>query len=496
MIPAKRKLMSTDDAHDALALLEANLKSHPANEREDDEETGIVRVEELKQKHEEEEEEVLVLEENEEEEEEEAEEKEKQQQLTPWDRLYEEGLKREARRLEVFEKATADRVARALFDQQCNTAGRSNTQSWNKDFADRQQRWLDTKEERVRRLREEAEIAELRKLQPPAINEASQQMAEKAGYEGPIRGWESHFARYALRFAENSFVPTHMFRPNININAHHSEETVRDIGERLYKEDVQRRQGRLRELMMKYQRSELIDGCTGKPYFTPCISWKTEMARKRRSEQRTRSAARATEMLYIKARERYNKVAEPPVDSNSFTPEICRLSRKMAERRKARSEKRPDVVPKTLTPPEKKSKLKLGEFLSREEACLARRRQKMERVERQLLERQEEECTFIPRINKRSVEIFEGSQQRYGSSSPPMEMTHPGAIQLTPPTEGAETYERDHFISDAISPLLYESSAASTSPLIRIDNDGSRLINEFEHKMKELLNEWRSIERV
>ncbi|EKF27484.1 hypothetical protein MOQ_008793 [Trypanosoma cruzi marinkellei] len=492
--------MSTDDVHDALALPKADSDLNTANEAEDDEEIGIVRVEELKQEHEEEEEEVLMLEEGEEEEEEEEEEVKKQQQqqqqLSPWDRLYEEGLKREARRLEVFEKVTADRVARALFDQQCNTAGRGNAQSWNKDFADRQQRWLDTKEERVRRLREEAEIAELRKLQPPAINEASQQMAEKAGHEGPIRGWESHFARYALRFAANSFVPTHMFRPNININAHHSEETVKDIGERLYKEDVRRRQGRLQELMMKYQQRELIDGCTGKPYFTPCTSLKAETARKRRSEQRTRSAARATEMLYIKARERYNKLAVPPVDSNSFTPEICRLSRKMAERRKARSEKRQDVVPQTVTPPEKKSKLKLGEFLSREEACLARRRQKMERVERQLLERHEEECTFIPRISKRSVEIFEGSQQRYSSLSPPMETPHPDTIQQTPPTEGAETYEGEHFISDVISPPLYEHSTASTSPLIHIDNDGSRLINEFEHKMKELLNEWRSLERV
>ncbi|RNE98800.1 hypothetical protein TraAM80_08615 [Trypanosoma rangeli] len=142
------------------------------------------------------------------------------------------------------------------------------------------------------------------------------------------------------------------------------------------------------------------------------------------------------------------------------------------------------------------SKLKLEMFLSREEACLARRRQKLGEVERELLEKRQEECTFVPRINKRSVEIFEGSQQRYNSLSPPLEATHLEAANTTPLAEGTEMYEGNYLLREVVSPLPYNNSLASASPLAKLDDDCSRLISEFEHKMKELLNEWRSLERV
>ncbi|RNF14706.1 uncharacterized protein Tco025E_05787 [Trypanosoma conorhini] len=480
--------MSTEVAGGASSLLAATLELPPVNGEVDGEETKSVEVEELRQEPVEEVEVVDFLEEEE----------EQRQHPTPWERLYEEGLKREARRQEVFEKATAHRVARALFDQQCLTAGRGSTHSWKKDFAERQQRWLEEKEERVRQLRELAEVAELRRLQPPAINEVSQHMAARAGHEGPIRGWEAHYARYAIRFAGNPSIPTQMFRPNINLNARHSGESDVDIGERLYSEDMERRR-RLHELTIMYRQNELIDSCTGKPYFTPSSPWKAEAARTRRGEARARSAAKAAEMLYTKAqeqRERRGKLVERTHDEHSFAPEICRLSRKMAERRKKRENRQEEVAPQPSAPRERMSRLKLEMFLSREEACLARRRQKLEEAERQRLEKQQEECTFVPRINKRSVEIFEGSQQRYSSLSPPLETTRLDAVGATPPAEDAEMSGGEHLLNAVMSPLPYDNSSASASFLSNLGSDGSQLISEFEHKMKELLNEWRSLERV
>ncbi|ESL10472.1 hypothetical protein TRSC58_01795 [Trypanosoma rangeli SC58] len=474
--------MSTYVAHDASALPTPTSDLLTANRQVDEEEAKSVEVEELRQEGGEGEEVK----------------KEVQQQPTPWERLYQKGLQQEAKRLKTFEKVTANRVARALFDQQCLAAGRGSTRSWKKDFAERQQRWLDKKEERVRQLREVSEMAKLRRIQPPVINEVSQHMAERAGHEGPIRGWDAHFARYALRFAGNLSIPTHMFRPNINANARHLRETEGNIGERLYLEDVERRQ-RLHELTMKRRQNELSDSFTGRPYFTPSVPWKAGAARGRSGEQRTCSAAKTAEMLYIKAqeqRERRGKLEERTQEEHSFTPEICRLSRKMAERRKKCVEKGEEIEPQPSTPPEKMSKLKLEMFLSREEACLARRRQKLGEVERELLEKRQEECTFVPRINKRSVEIFEGSQQRHNSLSSPLETMRLEAANTTPLAEGTEMYEGNYLLREAVSPLPYNNGLASASPLAKVDDDGSRLINEFEHQMRELLNEWRSLERV
>ncbi|RNE98801.1 hypothetical protein TraAM80_08616 [Trypanosoma rangeli] len=315
-------MSSTGVAHDASALPTPTSDLLTANRQVDDEEAKSVEVEELRQEGGEEEDE--------------KKEQQQQQQPTPWERLYEKGLQQEARRLKTFEKFTANRVAKALFDQQRLAAGRGSTRSCKKDFAERQQRWLDKKEEHVRQLREVAEMAKLRRIKPPVINEVSQHMAEQAGHEGPIRGWEAHFARYALRFAGNLSIPTHMFRPNINVNARHSEKTEGDIGERLYLKEVERRQ-RLHELTMKCRQNELSDSFTGKPYFAPSFPWKAGAARGRSGEQRTRSASKAAEMLYIKAqeqRERRGKLEERTKEEHSFTPEICRLSRKMVERRK------------------------------------------------------------------------------------------------------------------------------------------------------------------
>ncbi|KAH9580925.1 hypothetical protein LSM04_007099, partial [Trypanosoma melophagium] len=100
------------------------------------------------------------------------------------------------------------------------------------------QKWLEESEERVQQLREETELAELRRLQPLTINESSRKMAMKAGYEGPIRGWEAHFARYALRSSPNCPpIPIHMFRPNINMNACRATGPNSDVVERLYSDD-------------------------------------------------------------------------------------------------------------------------------------------------------------------------------------------------------------------------------------------------------------------
>ncbi|ORC89965.1 uncharacterized protein TM35_000102330 [Trypanosoma theileri] len=436
-------------------------------------------------------------------------EEESQQKLSPWDRLYEEGLRREMRRLEMCEKAMADRLTRSLFGQQQEQIQQQQQQHpsptergnvvWTNDFNERQQKWLEECGERVQQLREAAELAELSRLQPPTINESSRRMTMKAGYEGPIRGWEEHFARYVLRSSPNRpSIPAHMFRPNINLNACRSTGPDADVVERLYSDDEKRRQ-RLNELISKYRREELIDNSTGKPYFKPHSLYRTGNIAK--DGQNNRSAAEAAETLYLKAleqRDKHKALLEEAHEQHSFSPYINERSRKMAIKRKTKEEKKQNVISPPVITPKKKSKINMGDFLLREAKCLERRRQKMQEVGKLLLEKEQQECTFNPRISKKSVEIFEGSQHRFNSHSPLQDIVQLQNInQMSPAEEDFNLYQEEVPVYDVSSPSLYNSKPVSNTMTSSTDNDnGSQLINEFEQKMKELLDEWRSLEHV
>ncbi|KEG09729.1 hypothetical protein DQ04_04741000, partial [Trypanosoma grayi] len=104
-----------------------------------------------------------------------------------------------------------------------------------------------------------------------------------------------------------------------------------------------------------------------------------------------------------------------------------------------------------------------------------------------------------PRISRRSVEIFEGSQWRHSSLSPLQERARPHTISQIPPSPetGLDRYDASGAVDDVPPPSLYDTREPLDDGIRNaVDSDGSQLIGEFEEKMRELIDEWRSLEHV
>ncbi|KAH9580922.1 hypothetical protein LSM04_005689 [Trypanosoma melophagium] len=110
-----------------------------------------------------------------------------------------------------------------------------------------------------------------------------------------------------------------------------------------------------------------------------------------------------------------------------------------------------------------------------------------------LLEEAQEQHSFSPDTNERSRKMAEKRK----INSPLHDIVQTQSNNQILPTGDFNLCETEVPIYDVPFPFPYNTKTESHTMIGATDNDnGSQLINEFEHKMKEILDEWRSLEHV
>ena len=378
---------------------------------------------------------------------------------------------------------------------------------------------------RESRARSEAEVTAT-----PQLNNHSLAIVESSGqYEDPVHGWEKHYAKYCAK--RTAPLPKTLFSPNINPNAVRADPD-QPIHERLY-DDSRVRYDKLYESAKRAREAELHDPATGRPYFSP-QALRTPEAQQRATPERNKSVYEALHESSKKKADAAKSDAGDP--EATFTPKINPKSVELAEKvRKplytpVKIEKSPskdDAAKEDESKSPNRQKVNLEEFFRRTTRCDHVRQARMEALRNEKQEREEGDLTFQPRINKRSVELFEAAHV-YGkpittpTSAPPppqSRMTSAGydsptlgqpsttrqAAGSTPRSARAELSQRRSpapsggYHLQAASPSRAEAAAAPHASAVGAPGGGAGeddYLGNFEKQMYAVLDEWRRLEEV
>lgn len=275
----------------------------------------------------------------------------------------------------------------------------------------------------------------------PFINDKSLDIVENnPDYKHPVHGWHDRFTQYIAKKHEASTArdPGLTFTPNINSNAPRRDDSE-NVSERLY-EDADRRKEGHRKLCVAEWNRRMKDASTGQPLFQPLArhdqgEHNLDTQDQTREEMFERLHDNAHERTVKLARRQEQKVAQ---DGNlTFTPVISKTSQVLA----TRIDREPLHVPKrrgksandvsvsrsmsqnnmTLNPGQE------GDFYLRSQHLERERLKRLEKVQRERDAREQDECTFQPRMAENSRKIF--MQQMLGASRS-VSRSHPDA-QLT-----------------------------------------------------------------
>ncbi len=325
-------------------------------------------------------------------------------------------------------------------------------------FANHTQEWLERKAQHREELQREMEQEKMKQVQQsPNIDKRSAQLVERLDdYAGPISGWESHFAKFCAK--KTVPLPPQLFHPNINSNAIRLD-VEEDIADRLFK-DAQTRDQRKKDLIEYVRAEELIDHNTGRPLFSPQSlrgpiydGESNNSARRRRPEE-------VAEELLAKGMELENKKKQQAQRMHTddqeltFSPSINKRSAVLAEQggrvplyepKSASRSARGASAGEASTSSDTKTKLAakkgrsvsnnqqqadgvaatgakkgksppaydVNEFVRRSEQAAIARAIRLEQIKQAVEEQQQQECSFQPKISKRSHELF-ASANIYG----------------------------------------------------------------------------------
>lgn len=257
----------------------------------------------------------------------------------------------------------------------------------------------------------------------PSINRTSVEIVQQRGdYSGPVSGWEEHFARFCAKRSNTTTQSGTMFNPNINANAVRAGGD-KPISERLFEEFSERRERR-RQAVLDAQQQELVDKATGRQLFTPQALQPGSTGR--RPEE-------VSQQLYednsILERRRADAVEKLDPDM-TFTPKVNETSAYLASKVVRRPLHEPKRAPTDgqFTPgrgtmnsarsrstddinsqPNSTPKVSVREFLQRTQRADAGRASRIAAIKNAMHERDTSECTFQPRINSKSQQIFEST---------------------------------------------------------------------------------------
>lgn len=287
-------------------------------------------------------------------------------------------------------------------------------------FSDHSALWEKRRDDHRRallRAEQERRLAEV--TASPAINPASQRILDEGGhYRDPVTGWDEHFARYVAK--RTAALPPEMFSPNINANAVRPD-ADRDIADRLFGDSYDRRE-RLRSEAQRRLREETIDPATGRPFFTPQSA---------RPDAPGRGAG-VFDALHDNSKE-WQARRNAPVDTHepalTFTPKVNPRSAELSEKSR-KPLYTPNKTPRaadgaspsalsascggggasgaSAASPERRAAqpIDLQEFFRRAARDGQVRQARMKALRDEYSSRDRSDCTFHPRVNEHSLELF------------------------------------------------------------------------------------------
>jgi hypothetical protein len=405
-------------------------------------------------------------------------------------------------------------------------------------FAESGREWLEIKERHLLDNQERVKAAEVVGMQEqPTLNRKSSTMVERLGdYQGPVTGWETHFAKYCAK--KTSTTPRDLFQPTINSNAIRID-IEKEIGQRLF-DDSSLREARRLELERSIREKELVDPNTGRQLFSPlpldCNPNRELRSPDRLAEELLEGGRRIAEKKMELAKKIHS------TDPNlTFSPSINKRSSKIAhkvERSPLHMPRKREESSSGASParhleasarkqPTVSSHADPHEFLRRTELSEHLRQQKLLDLHRTVSADQDRECSFQPRINRRSFEICEKQTSQFGDESPVTSDFHrvPKASSASKPavfrqpqfapsvghTSGASHSSGAHYSVNELanspsfvaSPQYADVQTPRSSQLAPLPQQRPSLqsppkveayINSFEQQMFQVLDEWRRIE--
>ncbi|CUG91554.1 Hypothetical protein, putative [Bodo saltans] len=414
-------------------------------------------------------------------------------------------------------------------------------------FAESGREWLENKERHLYDSQQRVKAAEVIGMQEqPTLNRKSSNMVERLGdYQGPVTGWETHFAKYCAK--KTSTTPRDLFQPTINSNAIRID-IEKEIGQRLY-DDSSLRDARRQELERDIREKELIDPNTGRQLFSP-LPLDCNPSRELRSpDQLTDQLLEGGRRIEEKKKELATKIhANDP--NLTFSPSINKRSSKIA----LKVERSPLHMPRkredpnqaaSTSPTRDASSISVysarkqlhmsahvdpNEFLRRTELSEHLRQQKLLDLHRTVNADQERECSFQPRINRKSFEICEKQTSSQLSEDSPAPLASQHRVQHQQQVrafDGSSASKSAGFRQPQFAPSVGQAShssatlqhqpdirvtpqfvssagltprgtaaspSASTRPVLQSPPKVETYINNFEEQMFQVLDEWRRIE--
>lgn len=412
-------------------------------------------------------------------------------------------------------------------------------------FAEHASEWRKRRDQKVE---EQAQLsrqqAESEVTGEPLLNSHSLTLLDESGnYQDPVTGWEKHYAKYCAK--HTAPLPKSLFHPNINSNAVRADSDI-PIHDRLYKDSTERRM-KLKEAARERMKQELEDPATGRPYFSP-----QSLRPPSQSHVSPNRTEEKSVFEYLHESSKRKELSQQDVDPEAtFTPKINPKSDELAERvrkplytpgRSARKSeddsdsKSPDSKEKEAEKAARINKAALEEFFRRTERNDHVRQARLEQLRKERLERDGEHCSFQPRINKHSVDLFEAAHvygkpmstpaadivptssrvsgyEASGMSSPSPTQASKKSLQTTPRTTGAPSPKAGAASPKAAAPNTnysaargaqrYSPSAVPHSvPAPSVSQGpqdmagGEDYISNFEKQMYAVLDEWRRLEEV
>eukprot|EP01061_Rhynchopus_euleeides_P029936 TRINITY_DN4958_c1_g1_i1.p1 TRINITY_DN4958_c1_g1~~TRINITY_DN4958_c1_g1_i1.p1 ORF type:complete len:646 (+),score=190.04 TRINITY_DN4958_c1_g1_i1:155-1939(+) len=316
----------------------------------------------------------------------------------------------------------------------------------------------------------------------------------KATYKGPVKGWNTHFARYQTK--KNIVPEREVFAPNINTSSAtlHREGVV---GDRLHDEAF-RKTERLRDMMDVASMQELVDPQTGKPYFQPSTV-----------RSHSRDIDTVVNTLLSKGQEaaqkRTKRSQETMGKEYTFRPHLNPRSKEIATARgrkplydPSKFSKRGEGAggqdggkggPKRASSSMPSYGIGTQSFHRRNERLLLNRQERVRAIKHEQEQRELEHCTFAPRICRQSEDILTQGQALSGA----VPLRSRSAERPVPPSPAVGARAGN---TSGVDMMPARMMAEDRSRWGAAENNAEPHVTSFEKEMLSVLEEWRKLEEV
>lgn len=294
-------------------------------------------------------------------------------------------------------------------------------------FSEHAQHWNERRAQHIESLQRDKWRDESRELTgTPCINQKSRHIAETIEHQGPVVGWNSHVAKFHAN--QKPVTTEKLFQPNINANAVRTD-VEKDISSRLFEDSTHRRE-RLKAMATEQRQKEMVDPHTGRPLFMPhslrsttsCLGESPDRSSRRKIDELSsqlhddhRENMRKRELLEKAGKEanlsfqpQINPTSEVLASRNGVRKPLyvrkAKLEEQQREQQKQKRARSADAANKDDS--KTHTSIDVDDFLRRIQRDELSRTQKMQGIRQEQMERELSECSFHPRISRRSEEIF------------------------------------------------------------------------------------------